>query len=111
MENGHKAESHVDVLIIGAGPAGLMMAEWMAKCGINTRIVDKRGTKVSAESIQSSKTPELIQRLARRFSMVKPMVCSVVRLRYLIPSTSRAGSGMKAIICLKYVSGTLMKMV
>lgn len=39
-------ESHVDVLIIGAGPAGLMMAAWMAKCGINSRIIDKRNTKV-----------------------------------------------------------------
>ena len=37
---------HVDVLIVGAGPAGLMMATWMAKYGIKTRIVDKRGTKV-----------------------------------------------------------------
>ncbi|KAK7432212.1 hypothetical protein QQZ08_001157 [Neonectria magnoliae] len=37
---------HVDVLIVGAGPAGLMMATWLAKCGIKTRIVDKRGTKV-----------------------------------------------------------------
>ncbi|KAM3539273.1 hypothetical protein ARSEF1564_007806 [Beauveria bassiana] len=39
-------ESCVDVLIVGAGPAGLMMAAWMAKCGISTRIVDKRSTKV-----------------------------------------------------------------
>ncbi|KAL7809441.1 family 16 glycoside hydrolase [Trichoderma gracile] len=39
-------ESNVDVLIIGSGPAGLMMATWMAKCGINARIVDKRGTKI-----------------------------------------------------------------
>ncbi|ENH70890.1 Phenol 2-monooxygenase [Fusarium oxysporum f. sp. cubense race 1] len=37
---------HVDVLIVGAGPAGLMMATWLAKCGIKTRIVDKRGTKI-----------------------------------------------------------------
>jgi ribulose 1,5-bisphosphate synthetase/thiazole synthase len=42
-----KGADHVDVLIVGAGPAGLMMATWMAKCGIKTRIVDKRGTKVS----------------------------------------------------------------
>lgn len=41
------ASDRVDVLIVGAGPAGLMMAEWMAKCGIKTRIIDKRGTKVS----------------------------------------------------------------
>ncbi|OAA65798.1 Monooxygenase, FAD-binding protein [Niveomyces insectorum RCEF 264] len=39
-------QSHVDVLIVGAGPAGMMMAAWMARCGIKTRIVDKRGTKV-----------------------------------------------------------------
>jgi len=39
-------ESHVDVLIVGAGPAGLMMATWMSKCGIKSRIIDKRGTKI-----------------------------------------------------------------
>lgn len=39
-------ESHTDVLIIGAGPAGLMAATWMARLGIKTRIVDKRGTKI-----------------------------------------------------------------
>lgn len=55
-------------LIVGAGPAGyvflfgsskfhpeelstdlkdsLMLAAWMARCGINARIVDKRGTKI-----------------------------------------------------------------
>lgn len=40
--------SKCDVLIIGAGPAGMMMAAWMARCGITTRIVDKRGTKIYA---------------------------------------------------------------
>ncbi|KAK7523698.1 FAD binding domain-containing protein [Phyllosticta citriasiana] len=39
-------ESTCDVLIIGAGPAGLMTAAWMARSGIKTRIVDKRGTKI-----------------------------------------------------------------
>jgi phenol 2-monooxygenase (NADPH) len=37
---------HVDVLIVGAGPAGLMMANWMSRWGVRTRIVDKRGTKI-----------------------------------------------------------------
>lgn len=46
--NSTSAVDKVDVLIVGAGPAGLMMAMWMAKCGIKTRIVDKRGTKVSS---------------------------------------------------------------
>ena len=39
-------ESKCDVLIVGAGPAGMMMAAWMARCGIKARIVDKRGTKI-----------------------------------------------------------------
>ncbi len=38
--------SHTDVLIVGAGPAGLMMQTSLAKCGIDSRIVDKRGTKI-----------------------------------------------------------------
>ena len=38
--------SKVDVLIVGAGPAGLMMATWLSRLGVTTRIVDKRGTKV-----------------------------------------------------------------
>lgn len=38
--------SNVDVLIVGAGPAGLMLALWMAKLGVKTRVVDKRTGKV-----------------------------------------------------------------
>lgn len=33
-------------LIIGAGPSGLMAAYWMARCGVNARVIDKKGTKV-----------------------------------------------------------------
>ncbi|KAK5995656.1 Phenol hydroxylase [Cladobotryum mycophilum] len=42
----HPKPSEVDVLIIGAGPAGLMLSLWMAKLGITTRVVDKRTDKV-----------------------------------------------------------------
>lgn len=38
--------SQVDVLIVGAGPAGLMLALWLSRLGIVTRIVDKRSDKV-----------------------------------------------------------------
>ncbi|KAH8696538.1 FAD binding domain protein [Talaromyces proteolyticus] len=41
-----KKESAVDVLIIGAGPAGLIAALWMAKCGITTRLVEQRPYKL-----------------------------------------------------------------
>ena len=30
-----------DVLIIGAGPTGLVLALWLAKLGVKVRIVDK----------------------------------------------------------------------
>ena len=39
-------ESKCDLLIIGAGPSGLMAATWAARCGIHARVVDKRGTKI-----------------------------------------------------------------
>lgn len=41
-------ESHCDVLIIGAGPAGLMAANWLAVQGLgpSVRIIDKRNDKV-----------------------------------------------------------------
>ncbi|WYZ46660.1 hypothetical protein EsH8_IX_000885 [Colletotrichum jinshuiense] len=46
MASDQTPESNVDVLIIGAGPAGLMAAAWMAHCGVKARIVDKRNTKI-----------------------------------------------------------------
>ena len=39
-------DSKCDLLIIGAGPAGLMAASWAARCGIHARIVDKKRTKI-----------------------------------------------------------------
>ncbi|KAF3317830.1 hypothetical protein TWF173_009651 [Orbilia oligospora] len=41
-------DSEVDVLIVGAGPAGLMLATWLSQLQISTRIVDKRSTKIMA---------------------------------------------------------------
>ncbi|KAJ5588409.1 hypothetical protein N7537_011087 [Penicillium hordei] len=43
---GKPTHSQTDVLIIGAGPSGLMAAYWMARCGVNARIIDNRDTKV-----------------------------------------------------------------
>lgn len=40
-------ESTTDVLIIGAGPAGLMLANWLCKTGVSTRIIDRRPSKIT----------------------------------------------------------------
>ncbi|KAF9233478.1 FAD binding domain-containing protein [Melanogaster broomeanus] len=56
-------QSEVDVLIIGAGPAGLMCANALANARVNVRIVDKRAAKVAAGQADgiSPRTIEVFQ--------------------------------------------------
>ncbi|KAG9313143.1 putative monooxygenase [Chiua virens] len=57
------AKNHVDVLIIGAGPAGLMCANALANAGVNVKIIDKLATRVTvgqADGIQP-RTIEVFQ--------------------------------------------------
>ncbi|PPQ64352.1 hypothetical protein CVT24_008421 [Panaeolus cyanescens] len=44
----HTRESWVDVLVIGAGPAGVMAANALARNGVKIRIIDQRPDKVAA---------------------------------------------------------------
>src|SRR5258706_13428997 len=37
----NKSPRATDVLIVGAGPTGLMLALWLARLGVNLRIIDK----------------------------------------------------------------------
>ncbi|KAK6337830.1 hypothetical protein TWF696_001309 [Orbilia brochopaga] len=39
-------ESEVDVVIVGAGPAGLMLATWLSHLNVRARIIDKRPSKI-----------------------------------------------------------------
>ena len=45
-----------DVLIVGAGPTGLVLALWLTKLGVKVRIIDKtaeRGTTSRALAVQA----------------------------------------------------------
>ncbi|KAK5127925.1 hypothetical protein LTR85_005042 [Meristemomyces frigidus] len=39
-------DSYVDLLIVGAGPAGLMLAAWASQYDIHTRIIDEKSARV-----------------------------------------------------------------
>jgi 2-polyprenyl-6-methoxyphenol hydroxylase-like FAD-dependent oxidoreductase len=54
-----------DVLVIGAGPTGLVLALWLTKLGVNVRIIDKTaepGTTSRALAVQA-RTLELYRQL------------------------------------------------
>ena len=50
------AVSHIDLMIIGAGPAGMMAAAWASQYQMSTRIIDQnseRTSKGKADGLQS----------------------------------------------------------
>ena len=54
-----------DVLIVGAGPTGLVLALWLTKLGVKVRIIDKTaeaGTTLRALAVQA-RTLELYRQL------------------------------------------------
>ncbi|KAH7915247.1 FAD binding domain-containing protein [Hygrophoropsis aurantiaca] len=63
MPSPSASDSQVDVLIIGAGPAGLMAANALANAKVNVRFVDKRSAKVTAGQADgiSPRTIEVFQ--------------------------------------------------
>ena len=40
-------ESYTDLLIVGAGPAGMMAAAWASRYNMTTRIIDKNHERIS----------------------------------------------------------------
>ena len=64
---------HSEVLIIGAGPTGLVLALWLTQLGAKVRIVDKTaqpGTTSRALALQA-RTLELYRQLGLTDAVVK----------------------------------------
>jgi len=64
---------HSDILIIGAGPTGLVLALWLTKLGVKVRIIDKTaepGTTSRALGVQA-RTLELYRQLDLTDAVVK----------------------------------------
>jgi phenol 2-monooxygenase len=64
--------SFVDLLIVGAGPAGLTAACWAAQYQMSTRIIDQKGSRTEtghADGIQS-RTLEILE----SFGIVDPIL-------------------------------------
>jgi 2-polyprenyl-6-methoxyphenol hydroxylase-like FAD-dependent oxidoreductase len=65
--------AHSDVLIIGAGPTGLVLALWLTKLGVKVRIIDKTaepGTTSRALAVQA-RTLELYRQLDLAVAVVE----------------------------------------
>ncbi len=72
MSNAKASGNRNDILIVGAGPTGLVLALWLNKLGITVRIIDKTaepGTTSRALAVQA-RTLELYQQL----DLAKPVV-------------------------------------
>ena len=41
-------ESEIDLLIVGAGPSGLLAAAWASRLNLKARIIDEKGGRVQA---------------------------------------------------------------
>ncbi|KAG9313139.1 putative monooxygenase [Chiua virens] len=71
-------ESHVDVLVIGAGPAGMMCANALARAGIHVKIIDQRTLGVlygQADGIQS-RSVEVLQ----SYGLAEPILREAAQL-------------------------------
>ena len=66
-------EKETDVLIVGAGPTGLVLALWLTRLGIRVRIIDKTsepGTTSRALAVQA-RTLELYRQIGLADAVVK----------------------------------------
>ena len=72
-----------DVLVVGAGPTGLMLANWLTKLGVRTTVIDaKRGpTRESRALVVQARSMEIYDQLG----IVDEVLAQCAQARWLAP--------------------------
>jgi 2-polyprenyl-6-methoxyphenol hydroxylase-like FAD-dependent oxidoreductase len=76
-------EIETDVLVVGAGPTGLMLANWLTKLGVRTTIVDGKSgpTRESRALVVQARSMEVYEQLG----LVDEVLAQSAQARWLAP--------------------------
>lgn len=90
-------ESFVDLLIVGAGPAGLMLALWASKFDMKIRIVDDKSARVRTGHADGmhSRTIEIFQ----SFGIARDFISRAYHINEICKWVG-------AVVCNRYVTTT-----
>lgn len=85
--------SDIDLLIVGAGPAGLMLAAWASQYNITARLIDDKSakTKGQADGLHS-RTLEIID----SFGIVEPFLKQSYKVNEICSWVSSARNAPRA---------------
>jgi choline dehydrogenase-like flavoprotein len=100
MSSANRSKSQVDVLIVGAGPAGLMCATALERAGVRIRIIDKRPKQVTIGHADAL-MPRSLEVMHVRMCSVSDADCLIMLLQSygLLDDLMRHGSHMTMAVC------------
>jgi len=85
--------SHVDLLIVGAGPAGLMAALWASRYNFTTRIIDSKPSRTQTGHADGlhSRTLEILD----SFGLAEEFTAKACRINEICSWVRYLGTGQK----------------
>ena len=84
----HPADELItDVLVVGAGPTGLMIANWLARLGVSVTVIDGKAgpTKKSRALVVQARSMEIYDQLG----VVDEVLAQAVAVRSIAPGFGR----------------------